>query len=201
MRSMETCSNCGRTMSESEEAFLFEQKVVCAACHADLREHVVPFAPYAVPTLQPAGPPLKGPARDPEERERPYYVDDHVQVTNFNLRVADRTYPLETIRAARLELMPGNRLWAYLLAATAPLLIVFFILEKAINGVNRWSLIFLSLLAAGGSAHQFWDNRAEYGLAIDFTMKERVLFHTLDRKRVEAMVAAVNKAVADRIKE
>jgi hypothetical protein len=198
---MEICSNCRRAIAENEEAFLFEQKVVCAACHADLREHVVPFAPYAVPRIEPPGQPLRAPARDPEERERPYYADDQVQVSNFNLRVGDRTYPLETIRAARLQVMPATRLWAYILAAAAPLLLLFFILEKAINGVNRWSLIFLSLLAAGGSAYQFWDNRPEYGLAVDFTMKERVLYHSLDRKRIQAMVAAVNKAVADRAQE
>src|SRR5687768_14741773 len=80
---METCSNCGRSIGESEEVFLFEQKVVCAACHADLREHVVPFAPYAVPKVEPAGPPLRGPVRDPEERKRPFYADDEVQVSNF----------------------------------------------------------------------------------------------------------------------
>ena len=27
---MEKCSNCGRAIRENEEAFLFEQKVVCA---------------------------------------------------------------------------------------------------------------------------------------------------------------------------
>src|SRR5687768_16916615 len=108
---METCSNCGRAIGEAEEAFLFEQKVVCAACHADLREHVVPFASYAIPKVEPAGPPLRGPVRDSEERERPYYGDDQVQVSNFNVRVGDRTYPLQTIRGARLQVMPGNRLW------------------------------------------------------------------------------------------
>ena len=198
---MEKCSNCGRAIVESEEAFLFEQKVVCAACHADLREHVVPFAPYAVPAVQPPAAPLSGPTRDPEARERPYYADDDVQVSNFNLRVGDRTYPLETIRSARLAVMPGNRLWGYVLAAAAPLLLALFALERVINATYRWSLIFLSLLAAAGSAYQFWDKRSEYGLAVDFTMKERILFHTLERKRVEAMVESLNKAVADRVKE
>jgi len=85
---IEICSNCGREMPRSEQAYVFEGKIVCAECDNTLRSGPVdepaatpelsaPPEPISAVQLQPEAPSLP----EPVEQEKPNQsqdADEHV---------------------------------------------------------------------------------------------------------------------------
>ncbi len=74
---IEICSNCGRAISRSEQAYIFEGNIVCAECDKELRSGPLP-EPLAVPepaaspelvTLDEPQPEAPGPSKDDEQEE------------------------------------------------------------------------------------------------------------------------------------
>lgn len=164
--------------------------MVCGDCFEKLRRKVQTYAEPR-PSLAPA---FDAPA---PEKARVYYEDDEATISDQGVTLGDRRFPMNTIRGARLHVDPADRRWALALAGVTGLIIGFIVLERVINGRFAWGLSFLGLITAALAVYQFRDNGPEYGFAVDFSMKERVLVHTPDRKRVEAMVAALMQARRD----
>jgi transcription initiation factor TFIIIB Brf1 subunit/transcription initiation factor TFIIB len=183
---MERCSNCSRPISTSETPFVFEEKIVCARCHAVLTEKMIPYVPEART--------YEAPAR---AVRRTLYEDPDIRVTAGQLTVGGRSYDLATISAARLHIIPASHGMAVGLAGISVGLVVFLLLQKLING--RWSitLIVLIPLAVAGAIYQYCSEQPVYGLGIQFSMQDRVLFHSPDRKRLQSAVDAVNAALAE----
>lgn len=165
-------------------------QVVCGDCHERLRRKV---QTYAEPKPQ-QSPIFDAPDASPA---RIYYQDDEAIITDQGVEVRNRQFPMATIRGGRIQIIPPDRRWALALAGVTVLIVIFIVLERLINQRFSWALAFLGLITTAMAAYQFRDNRAEYGFAVDFSMKERVLVHTQDRARAEAMVSALQQARRD----
>jgi len=82
---IEICSNCGRDIARSEQAYIFEGKIVCAECDDTLRSGLVaepidtpepPAAPEPITTVEPQFEELEQFKPDEQEKEKEYRQED-----------------------------------------------------------------------------------------------------------------------------
>lgn len=74
---IEICSNCGREISRSEQAYIFEGNIVCAECDRELRSGLQ-LQPAASTKPQPELPGLSKPEEVQEGGKRNWRVDKPV---------------------------------------------------------------------------------------------------------------------------
>ena len=76
---VEICSNCGREIGRSEQAYVFDGKIVCAECDNTLRNNEIPEPPAALEPITTVEPQFEEPDQskpDEQEKEKQYREED-----------------------------------------------------------------------------------------------------------------------------
>lgn len=136
------------------------------------------------------------PQPKPSMAEVTYYQDQHVAITNTRARLGSKTYTMANITSVSMGELPPNRTPAWIVMIVG-VLIGGCVATQQESGAMVGGIV-LGLLIVGVGIAIAVSAKPRYVVRIGSASGEANALMSPDRKHIEEIVAAMNKAIVER---